>query len=99
MSADVWLRCDRASRTAAGGPFSRPPHDGDGAYGGAVLLLVRHAMPAADPNVAPEEWHLDPSGRSAAAALASMLPDHAVLVASTESKARETLDPAGAVAT
>jgi broad specificity phosphatase PhoE len=61
------------------------------------LFLVRHAMPAVDAQVPPDRWDLDPAGRAAARALA--LPPHAVLVSSTEPKARQTLEPAGPVRT
>lgn len=56
-----------------------------------MLILVRHAMPAVDPDVPPERWHLSPDGHRAATALAARLPADAVLVASAEPKARQTL--------
>jgi broad specificity phosphatase PhoE len=60
-----------------------------------MLYVVRHAMPAVSPDVPPERWPLDDGGRRAAAALD--LPPDALLVSSTEPKARQTLEPAGPV--
>jgi broad specificity phosphatase PhoE len=60
-----------------------------------VLILVRHAMPAIDPAVPPAQWHLGPEGLVAAARL--RLPAGALLVASAESKAQQTLAHAGPV--
>jgi broad specificity phosphatase PhoE len=60
-----------------------------------VLILVRHAIPAHGPDVPAREWHLSPDGRAAAAALCARLPDGARLVASSEPKAIQTLEPAG----
>jgi broad specificity phosphatase PhoE len=62
-----------------------------------MLYLVRHAMPAFSPDVPPDRWPLDDDGRRAAAAL--VLPPDALLVSSTEPKARQTLEPAGPVVT
>ena len=53
------------------------------------LLLVRHAMPEMDPAVPPDRWRLAPAGRAAAAAL--RLPPHALLTASDQPKAVETV--------
>lgn len=53
-------------------------------------MLVRHAMPAVDPATDPATWGLGPEGRAAAAALD--LPTDALLVASDEPKAIETLE-------
>ena len=52
-------------------------------------------MPAADPAVPPPEWPLSGPGRVAAAAL--RLPPGAYLVASDETRAWQTLEPAGSV--
>ncbi|MEY9931242.1 broad specificity phosphatase PhoE [Catenulispora sp. GP43] len=62
-----------------------------------MLILVRHAMPDLDPRVPPHEWPLGKDGRSAAVVLAGVLPAGARLVASTEPKAWQTLEPAGRV--
>ena len=62
-----------------------------------MLILVRHAMPDLDPQTPPHEWPLGEDGRSAARALAGVLPAGALLVASTEPKAWQTLEPAGRV--
>ncbi|MDI6105691.1 histidine phosphatase family protein [Actinoplanes sp. NEAU-A12] len=64
-----------------------------------ALLLVRHAMPALNPEVAPERWELDTAGRRGAESLTHVLPPDAVLVSSQEPKARQTLEPTGPVAT
>ncbi len=61
-----------------------------------TLILVRHAMPAHGPHVPPRAWPLAPEGRAAAAELCRAFPPDAYLVASTETKAIETLAPAGA---
>jgi broad specificity phosphatase PhoE len=63
------------------------------------MYLVRHAMPVLRPEIAPEHWELDAAGRLAAAALARVLPPDALLVASEEPKARQTLAPARTVFT
>ncbi len=64
------------------------------------IVLVRHAMPALDPEVPPEQWILSAEGRQAATALAGALPagylDNALLVASDEPKAYQTLEAFGA---
>jgi len=56
-----------------------------------MLLLVRHAMPDASPEVPSGEWPLTPAGRAAASSLVDALPAGALLVASDERKAWETL--------
>jgi broad specificity phosphatase PhoE len=56
-----------------------------------VLILVRHAMPAAEPDVPPSEWTLSPDGLRAAAAMRKVLPRDAWLVSSPAPKARQTL--------
>lgn len=55
------------------------------------LILVRHAMPAIDPQTPAELWHLGDQGRAAARALRPLLAEPAYYVASTEPKAVETL--------
>lgn len=52
-------------------------------------------MPDASPDVPPADWTLSPEGRSASRALLSRIPATAILVASTERKAWETLAEAG----
>lgn len=64
-----------------------------------VLWLVRHAMPAHGPDVPAAQWQLSGEGRRAAESLRAVLPSGAVLVASDEPKARQTLEPAGRVLT
>jgi broad specificity phosphatase PhoE len=64
-----------------------------------LMFLVRHAMPAQRPEVPPEHWELNAAGHLAAAALARALPPDALLVASEEPKARQTVSPAGRVFT
>ena len=56
------------------------------------MLLVRHSLPALDPSVPPEEWQLSDEGRRRCGALAERLAarEPAVLLSSTEPKARET---------
>ena len=66
---------------------------------GVKLFLVRHAMPAFGPDVPAAAWELSSQGWSAARALARALPVEALLVASREPKARQTLEPAGSVQT
>ncbi|MEV0900816.1 histidine phosphatase family protein [Actinoplanes sp. NPDC049802] len=61
------------------------------------LFLVRHAMPAFAPDVHTAAWNLSSEGRREARKLARTLPTGALLVASQEPKARQTLEPAGAV--
>jgi broad specificity phosphatase PhoE len=63
------------------------------------LYLVRHAMPAFGPDVPPAAWELSSDGKRAAAALSNELPIGALLIASREPKARQTLEPAGTVRT
>jgi len=55
------------------------------------ILLVRHAMPALDPETEPAEWDLAPEGVAAARLLGPLLPADAVLVSSDEPKALSTL--------
>ena len=62
-----------------------------------TVLLVRHAMPSVDPTTDPSTWPLSDEGRAAAADLCARLPGDAVLVASDEVKAWQTLEPAGVV--
>jgi broad specificity phosphatase PhoE len=64
-------------------------------HGEVKLFLVRHAMPAVDPDVPAAAWELSSEGRREARALAQALPADALLVASGELKARQTLEPAG----
>ncbi|MBU2665512.1 histidine phosphatase family protein [Actinoplanes bogorensis] len=59
------------------------------------IILVRHAMPALEPGVAPHRWRLGAEGRAAAGQLT--LPADGYLVASSEPKAAETLSAAGLV--
>jgi broad specificity phosphatase PhoE len=56
-----------------------------------VLVLVRHAMPDATPELPPTEWTLSLDGMRAAAALREVLPRDARLIASPEPKAWQTL--------
>jgi broad specificity phosphatase PhoE len=60
-----------------------------------MLILVRHAMPVVDPETDPGQWELSAEGHAAARALT--LPPGALLVASAEPKARQTLEPSGQV--
>ena len=60
-----------------------------------MLLLVRHAMPLIDPAADPAAWPLSAAGVTAARALAGVIPAGALLVASDEPKAGQTLDPDG----
>lgn len=60
-----------------------------------MFYVVRHAMPVADLEQEPARWHLSAEGRRTAAALVRRLPAAALLVASDEPKAWQTLDPAG----
>jgi broad specificity phosphatase PhoE len=66
---------------------------------GVKLFLVRHAMPAFGPDVPAAAWQLSSEGWCAARALARALPGGALLIASREPKARQTLEPAGWVHT
>jgi broad specificity phosphatase PhoE len=52
-------------------------------------------MPAHGPHVPARDWHLSHEGRAAATALCARLPSGARLVASSEPKAIQTLEPAG----
>ena len=56
------------------------------------LILVRHAAPATDACVAPNQWPLSEAGRASAHALAQTLAPYwpAALVSSREAKAAET---------
>jgi broad specificity phosphatase PhoE len=56
-------------------------------------------MPAFGPDVPDAAWELGDEGRGAARALARVLPAGALLVASGEPKARQTVEPAGPVRT
>lgn len=58
----------------------------------AKLILVRHAAPATDACVAPNQWPLSEAGRASVHALAQVLAPFwpAVLVSSREAKAAET---------
>jgi broad specificity phosphatase PhoE len=58
-----------------------------------TLYLVRHAMPEVDPQTDPATWPLGADGLAAARQLAARLPAHALLVASDEPKAWQTLNP------
>ena len=58
------------------------------------FIVIRHALPDLDPQVPPDQWHLDDAGRAAARRLATILPARPYLVASEEPKAIETLDEA-----
>jgi broad specificity phosphatase PhoE len=60
-----------------------------------MLVLVRHAMPDHGPDTPAHTWPLTAEGRDAAAGLCRGLPAGAWLVASSETKAIETLAPAG----
>lgn len=62
-----------------------------------MIFLVRHAEPAVDPDHQPHEWQLSEAGRRSARSLGRVLPTDAVLVASPEPKARQTLEPLGRV--
>jgi 2,3-bisphosphoglycerate-dependent phosphoglycerate mutase len=62
-----------------------------------MLFLVRHAMPDHGPHTPAREWHLSADGLAAARVLCERLPAGVRLVASTEPKAIETLQPAGDV--
>ncbi|GAA0430360.1 hypothetical protein Aca07nite_39100 [Actinoplanes capillaceus] len=63
------------------------------------LILVRRAMPAFGPDVPAAAWELSSEGWSNARALTRVLPLDALLIASQEPKARQTLEPAGPVHT
>lgn len=68
-------------------------------HAGVELFLVRHAMPAFGPGLPAAAWKLNSEGWCAARALADALPTGALLVASEETKARQTLEPTGSVHT
>jgi broad specificity phosphatase PhoE len=68
-------------------------------HAGVKLFLVRHAMPAFGPDVPAAGWQLSSDGWGEARVLARTLPVGALLVASREPKARQTLEPAGFVQT
>jgi hypothetical protein len=55
------------------------------------LVLVRHAMPAVQPDVPAEQWELDDRGRAASRALSAAMTEPAYYVASNEPKALQTL--------
>ena len=57
----------------------------------AALMLLRHARPDPVQAVAPRDWQLSADGRLAARALRGRLPAGALLVASDEPKALETV--------
>jgi broad specificity phosphatase PhoE len=63
------------------------------------LFLVRHAMPAFGPDVPAHAWELNSEGRCKARTLGGALPAGALLIASREPKARQTLEPTGSVQT
>lgn len=63
------------------------------------LFLVRHAMPAFGPDVPAHAWELNSAGRCEARTLAGAVPAGALLIASREPKAWQTLEPAGSVQT
>lgn len=54
------------------------------------IHLLRHAMPDADAESTPSEWALTPSGRDAARALGSRLPQGVAVLSSAERKAIES---------
>ncbi len=56
-----------------------------------MLILVRHAEPAASPDTPPSTWPLTRDGRAAAERLRASLPADAFLASSNERKAWETL--------
>ena len=56
-------------------------------------------MPAHGPGVPAADWDLTEQGRRAAESLRGVIPAGALLVSSTEPKARQTLEPAGDVLT
>ncbi len=61
------------------------------------MLLVRHSVPAIDPDVPAEEWRLSAEGRSRCEALAERLATYEpqTIVSSPEPKARETAELVG----
>jgi len=60
-----------------------------------ALYLVRHALPAMDPATDPAAWELGAGGRRSARRLREHLPASAMLVASPEPKAWQTLSITG----
>jgi broad specificity phosphatase PhoE len=66
-------------------------------YDAWMLILVRHAMPDYRAEVPPDRWELGEDGRSAARRLGAVLPSGALLVASAEPKAWQTLESLGPV--
>jgi broad specificity phosphatase PhoE len=66
-------------------------------HAGVKLFLVRRAMPVPRPDVPAAAWELSSEGWCQARALARALPADAMLIASCEPKARQTLAPAGSV--
>jgi len=64
-----------------------------------MLFLVRHAMPDHRAETPAAGWELGEVGRRAAESLSHVLPTGALLVASPEPKARQTLEPGGPVTT
>lgn len=56
-----------------------------------MILLVRHAEPAASPDTPSSTWPLTDAGRAAAETLRASLPPESLLVSSNERKAWETL--------
>jgi broad specificity phosphatase PhoE len=62
-----------------------------------TLTLIKHARPQVDPRTSSDQWTLADEGRAAAAALAELLRDRsfAVIVSSTEPKARQTAEVIG----
>jgi broad specificity phosphatase PhoE len=61
------------------------------------VLLVRHSVPAIDPDVPAEEWRLSADGRVRCEALAERLATYEpqTIVSSPEPKARETAELVG----
>lgn len=55
-----------------------------------AIHLLRHAMPEAEPELAPSDWALTPSGRNAARAIGMRLPRSVSVLSSAERKAIET---------
>ncbi|WP_430780231.1 histidine phosphatase family protein [Actinoplanes sp. G11-F43] len=58
---------------------------------GERVIVVRHAMPAVDPDVPAEQWQLAPESRVAARLLRLHVRHPAYYVASTEPKAAQTI--------
>jgi broad specificity phosphatase PhoE len=55
------------------------------------FMLVRHAMPAVQPEIPAERWELDEPGRAASLALSAAVTGPAYYVSSDEPKAMQTL--------